>query len=88
MNSYKDLTAHVANAQGISKAQARRNIDAVLSSIRELADPGLSLLNYGKFEIRTRAARSIKAPANGLTYDIPANKNLAFKPSRKTQTLA
>ncbi len=76
-----DLIDAVADATGLSKADAGRAVDAVLDSITGALKKGgkVSLVGFGTFLVRARAARQGRNPKTGETIKIAAGKSPAFK---------
>lgn len=77
----KDLVERVANEAGLSKKDAETAINAVFAEITDtLKDGGeLSVPGFGKFEVKTRAARTGINPATKETIQIPETKAPGFK---------
>ena len=65
----------------MSKAEAGRAVDAVISSITKALKKGdsVTLVGFGTFQVRKRAARTGRNPKTGDTIKIKASKNPAFK---------
>lgn len=76
-----ELISRVAEKTGPSKKAAGESVEAVLSSIEEALANGekVTLVGFGTFEVRNRAARKGVNPATGETIDIAATKVPAFK---------
>ena len=76
-----DLIDAVAGDADVSKAEAARVVDAVLDSITRALKKGdtVTLVGFGTFQVRERAARSGRNPKTGETIKIDASKNPAFK---------
>ncbi len=76
-----ELIEAVANASDLSKAAAAKAVDAVLNSITGALKSGdqVTLIGFGTFSVRERAARSGRDPRTGNTIDIKASKVPAFK---------
>lgn len=76
-----ELAAKVAVKAGISKKAAAEAVDAVLATITEALDAGdkVSLVGFGTFEVRTRAARQGINPRTKENISIPASKLPVFK---------
>ena len=76
-----ELAAKVAEKAGISKKAAAEAVDAVLATITEALDAGekVSLVGFGTFEVRTRAARQGINPRTKENIAIPASKLPVFK---------
>ena len=76
-----ELIASVAAEAGMSKKDAEKAVNAALAAITEELKNGgkVSLVGFGTFEVRDRAAREGKNPATGETIKIDATKVPAFK---------
>ena len=75
------LTDAVAAATDSSKAEAGRAVEATLSAIgRALAGgDSVSLVGFGTFNVRHRAARMGRNPQTGASIQIQASKSVGFK---------
>ncbi|MDR6708729.1 MULTISPECIES: HU family DNA-binding protein [Novosphingobium] len=75
-----DLADKLAASQGITKADARKYVDAVFAAIADAAAEGeeVSLNGFGKFKVKESAAREGRNPATGDTIQIAASKKLGF----------
>ncbi|MBO2521100.1 MAG: HU family DNA-binding protein [Clostridia bacterium] len=76
-----ELIAQVAEKTGLTKRAAGESVEAVLSAIEEALVKGekVTLVGFGTFEVRHRAARKGVNPATGAVIEIPASKVPAFK---------
>ena len=76
-----ELIEAVAGAADLSKADAGRAVDATFESIAKALKKGakVSLVGFGTFEVRKRAARTGRNPKTGETIKIKASKVPAFK---------
>ena len=76
----EDLVNKVAEI-GITKKQAAQVIDCVLGSIKDALASGdkVSLIGFGTFSVKKRAARDGRNPRTGRKIKIPAKKVPAFK---------
>jgi DNA-binding protein HU-beta len=76
-----DLIDNIADAAGLSKADAGRALDATVDAITSALKKGqsVSLVGFGTFTVRDRAARTGRNPRTGETIQIKASKNPAFK---------
>ncbi|KRA44578.1 DNA-binding protein HU [Pseudoxanthomonas sp. Root630] len=76
-----ELIDSVADEAEVSKAEAGRAVDAVISSITKALKKGdsVTLVGFGTFQVRKRAARTGRNPKTGDTIKIKASKNPAFK---------
>ena len=77
----KELIDALADKTGSSKADADRNIGAVIDIITGALKKGdkVALVGFGTFEVRKRAARTGRNPATGAELKIKASKQPAFK---------
>tara|TARA_R110002050_G_scaffold258180_1_gene397595 strand:+ start:724 stop:999 length:276 start_codon:yes stop_codon:yes gene_type:complete len=75
------LIEKISNEAEISKASAERALNAFIGSISdELASGGeVSLVGFGTFSVRDRAARTGRNPQTGAAIQIAASKNPTFK---------
>lgn len=76
-----ELIAAVADASDLSKADAGKAVDALVDVIAAALknNDKVSLVGFGTFSIRERAARTGRNPKTGKTLSISASKNPAFK---------
>ena len=76
-----DLVAAIAEAAGITKADASRALQALLETITSTMSNGggVSLTGFGTFSVSERAARTGRNPSNGKALKIPAKKVAKFK---------
>jgi len=76
-----EFIAAVADAAELSKADAGRATDAVIDVIKAALKKGdnVSLIGFGTFEVRARAARTGRNPRSGEEIKIAASKNPSFK---------
>lgn len=76
-----ELIDLVASKADISKVAAGRSIDAVVSAITESLAKGdaVTLVGFGTFEVRDRAARKGRNPQTGQEIDIAASKVPGFR---------
>ncbi|MBR9813517.1 HU family DNA-binding protein [bacterium] len=71
----------IANATGLSKTDAANAVDAMFDTITDALKSGdkVSLVGFGTFQVRERAARQGRNPKTGELINIPAGKTPAFK---------
>ncbi|WP_449472709.1 HU family DNA-binding protein [Sphingobium chungangianum] len=79
-----ELIEAVAAAQGVTKADVKKIIDAALAAIADAAVRGdeVSLAGFGKFKIKQSAAREGKNPRTGESMTIAASKKVSFQPAK------
>lgn len=76
-----ELIAEVAAAAGLSKKDAEKAVNAFVSTVTDALKKGdkVSLVGFGTFEVRKRAARTGRNPQTKQEIRIPASKVPAFK---------
>lgn len=79
-----DLISCVADSCDLSKADATRAIDAFTEEVKKALMEGdtISLVGFGTFSVRERAARMGRNPRTNETIEIKASKVPAFKPGK------
>jgi DNA-binding protein HU-beta len=80
-----ELVDRVAEATGKTKKESAQVVEAVLSTIAEALRNGekVSLVGFGNFEVRERAARTGRNPQTGETIQIEASRVPAFRPGKQ-----
>lgn len=80
MNKSELVAAMAAKAE-LSKRDAEAALNALTDSITDALKKGdkITLVGFGTFEIRERAARDGRNPQTGATIKIAASKIPAFK---------
>ena len=76
-----DLIEAVAEAADISKASAGRAVDGMTDAIAAALKGGdtVSLIGFGTFAVKERAARTGRNPKTGAAIEIGASRSPAFK---------
>ncbi|NDV47685.1 HU family DNA-binding protein [Paludibacter sp. 221] len=76
-----DLINAISTQSGLSKADSKKAIDAVVKSITDALAAGdkVSLIGFGTFSVATRAERQGINPATKKAITIPARKAAKFK---------
>ena len=76
-----EFTSAVADDAEMSKADAGRAVDAMIEVVKKALKKGdtITLVGFGTFSVRSRAARDGRNPQTGDTIKIKASKNPAFK---------
>ena len=71
----------IAEKCEFTKKDAEKALGAVIDTITETLANGdkISLVGFGTFEVRDRAAKDAKNPKTGETIHVPAKKVPAFK---------
>ncbi len=80
MNKAKLIDA-VASAANLSRADAGRAVDAVVASVTSALSDGdqVSVVGFGTFSVKHRAARTGRNPRTGETIQIAASNIPGFK---------
>ena len=76
-----ELIESVAGASDLSRADATRAVDAVLDSVTQTLRGGgsVSLVGFGTFTVKARAARMGRNPRTGEAIQIKASNVPGFK---------
>jgi DNA-binding protein HU-beta len=79
-----ELAEALSADHGMTKADARKLVDALFGVIADAAAKGdeISLNGFGKFKVKDVAAREGRNPATGETISIKASKKLTFTPAK------
>ena len=77
----RELVAAVAAKAELSKKDAEAAVNAVFDSVKDALAEGdkVSLIGFGTFSVKTRAARTGLNPRTKETIEIPESKVPAFK---------
>jgi DNA-binding protein HU-beta len=75
-----DLIAEVAEATGLTKADATKAVDSVLDCITSALKKGdeVRLVGFGTFTVAKRAASEGRNPRTGEKIQIPSSKRPKF----------
>ncbi|HVJ61354.1 MAG TPA: HU family DNA-binding protein [Tahibacter sp.] len=76
-----EFVGAVADAAELTKVDAARAVEAIVEVIKKALKKGdtVSLVGFGTFAVRKRAARTGRNPRTGQTIKIKASKNPSFK---------
>jgi DNA-binding protein HU-beta len=76
-----ELIEAMAEAGDISKAAAGRALDGLVQAVTDALKQGdqVTLIGFGTFSVRERAARSGRNPQTGQQIEIKASKVPGFK---------
>ncbi len=80
-----ELVEAMAEEAGLTKADATRALEAFMSAVTGSLKKGdkVTLVGFGTFNVRKRAARKGRNPLNGEEVQIPARKVVSFKVGSK-----
>jgi DNA-binding protein HU-beta len=81
MNKQELITA-IAGKAGLTKADAKKGLDATIEAVCEALKAGdkVALVGFGSFSVSKRSARTGRNPQSGKEIKIPAKKVVRFKP--------
>ncbi len=79
-----ELIDAIAEGAELSKNDAARALDATIAAITSALKKGdsVTVVGFGSFTVRTRAARTGRNPKTGAELAIPASQNPVFKPGK------
>jgi len=79
-----DLINVIADTTGSTKAAAGAALDAAIEGIANALKQGetVTIVGFGTFSVRERAARAGRNPQTGESIKIAASKSPAFKPGK------
>ncbi len=85
MVGLQDLIDRVSDEGGINKTQARKAVQAVISTIEQALARGeeVRLTGFGTFRVRQTAERMGRNPRTGEPTRIAAGKRPAFSPGSR-----
>ncbi|MFA5575164.1 MAG: HU family DNA-binding protein [Brumimicrobium sp.] len=77
-----ELIDAMAKESGLTKADSKRALDALLNTTTKALKKGdrLSLIGFGTFSVSKRAARTGRNPRTGKEIKIAAKNVVKFKP--------
>ncbi len=77
----QELVDAMADASGLSKADAKRALDGFVDAASAALKAGdrISLVGFGSFSVSERAARKGRNPQTGKEINIAAKKVVRFK---------
>ena len=84
-----ELIAKIAEAHGVTKAQAKSIVDDILKDVVNAAASGeeVSLPGFGKFKVKATPEREGRNPASGEKIKIAASKKLTFTSAKSVKDL-
>lgn len=79
-----ELITKIAEKANLSKKEAAAALAALTATITDTLKDGesLTLVGFGTFEVKTRAARTGKNPRTGEAIQIAESKIPTFKPGK------
>lgn len=84
-----DLVAKIAKDSGITKAQAAKAINSMISGIEKSLKGGqkVTFVGFGTFKVAERKARNGRNPKTGEVIKIPKKKVPKFAPGKRLREL-
>lgn len=79
-----ELAVAIAEQTGLSRDKANEVISAFTDQVSAAAARGenVSIIGFGTFSVRERAARVGRNPQTGAEIQIAASRNVGFKPGK------
>ena len=79
-----ELIDAIAGHADMTKAEAGRALDGFVTTVTQAMSNGedVTLVGFGTFSVKERAARTGRNPATGAEIQIAASKVPAFKPGK------
>ena len=83
MNS-NELADQIASTADLTKADAKKIVEAVFAAITDAAAKGeeVSISGFGKFKVKDSPAREGRNPATGAAMQIAASRKLGFSAAK------
>ena len=84
-----ELVSAIAAESGLTKADSKKALDAAIAAVSKALKEGdkVTLVGFGTFESRKRAARIGRNPQTGKELKIPAKTVPAFSAGKKFKTV-
>jgi DNA-binding protein HU-beta len=78
----QELISVIAGKAGLTKADAKKGLDATIEAVGEALKAGdkVALVGFGSFSVSQRSARTGRNPQSGKEIKIAAKKVVRFKP--------
>ena len=82
--NHAELSDSVATTLGLSKAEGKKAVDAVIAAITDAVVKGdeVWVSGFGKFKVKESPAREGRNPLTGATIQIAASKKLGFSAAK------
>ena len=85
-----DFVGAIADASGLTKADTERAVEGMFKVIKKTLKSGdsISLVGFGTFVVRKRAARIGRNPRTGEPIKIKASKKVAFRAAKDLKAVS
>lgn len=79
-----DLVSLISKDADITRQQAEKAVNVLMDSVQKALSTGdsVTLVGFGTFAVRSRAARKGRNPQTGREIFIPAGKTPTFRPGK------
>jgi DNA-binding protein HU-beta len=80
-----ELVTRIAHDASLTKRQAEQALHAMIAGVEEALRQGerVTLVGFGTFAVRARAARSARNPRTGQAMWVPARKTPTFSGGKR-----
>ncbi len=81
MTKHEFITLYQKKMDIASKKETERLVNGFFSTIEEVLERNeeLAILGFGKFEVKTQAARTCRNPKTGEEIEVPEKKIVKFR---------
>lgn len=78
--NYRGFAAELGDRLGLSQAEARRTLDAVLNVATDalVTERGINITGFGSLKTYERPARTARNPQTGEALAVPATKRVKY----------
>ena len=85
----EELVAEISKKSKVTQKEANEVLSALIETVQKTVSKGkkVTLVGFGTFESRKRAARTGRNPQTGAALKIPAKKVPAFSAGKKFKEL-
>ena len=85
--STSDLAEQLSSVHDLSKADAKKIVEAVFADITDAVAKGdeVSINGFGKFKVKDSPERQGRNPATGEAITIAASRKISFAPAKQVR---
>lgn len=85
--STSDLAEQLSSVHDLSKADAKKIVEAVFADITDAVAKGdeVSINGFGKFKVKDTPERQGRNPATGEAITIAASRKISFAPAKQVR---
>lgn len=85
--STSDLAEQLSSVHDLSKADAKKIVEAVFADITDAVAKGdeVSINGFGKFKVKDLPERQGRNPATGEAITIAASRKISFAPAKQVR---